>query len=158
MISLTPPVPVGFHFIVHFNGLEKTQADTMFQSVSGLSVNLETEELQVGGENRFVYTLPVRTKYPNLVLKRGMIVESKLIEWCKDAIENFNFKPLDLTVILLSEQHVPLMTWNVVQAYPIRWEVDELNSMESKLVLETIELSYRYFNTLSVVDQIKSNF
>jgi phage tail-like protein len=154
MLGYNPPV--GFHFIVRFNGLEGAQLDTMFQSVSGLSASIETEEVAFGGENRFKHVLPVRTKYPNLVLKRGMLLESKLIEWCTNAIENFEFKPLDLTITLLSEQHLPLMTWNVVHAYPIRWEIEEFNSMESKLIAETIELSYHYFTTLSVIDKLKS--
>jgi phage tail-like protein len=140
--------PVGFHFKVEFNGIQQTDGDTFFQTVSGLSSSIETEEVAFGGENRYKHVLPVRTKYPNLVLKRGVLVDSKLIEWCKNALENFEFKPVDLTVTLLNEENKPLMTWNVVHAYPIRWEVEEFNSMESKLVAETIELTYHYFTTL----------
>ncbi len=83
-------------------------------------------------------------------------MESKLIDWCRDAIENFEFKPIDLTITLLSEQHVPLMTWNVAHAYPVKWDIEEFNSMESKVVAETIELAYHHFTILSVVDKIQS--
>jgi phage tail-like protein len=148
--------PVGFHFIVRFNGIEDSQLDTMFQTVSGLSSSIETEEVGFGGENRYKHILPVRTKYANLVLKRGMLMESKLIDWCRDAIENFEFKPIDLTITLLSEQHVPLITWNVAHAYPVKWDIEEFNSMESKVVAETIELAYHHFTILSVVDKIQS--
>jgi phage tail-like protein len=144
--------PVGFHFIVHFNGLQPTGLDNMFQSVSGLSASIETEELAVGGQNRYMHVLPVRTKYPNLVLKRGMLVESQVIKWCQDAIENFEFKPIDLQIMLLNEYHIPITVWNVIHAYPIRWEVDELNSMENKLVTETIELTYHYYNVITPSD------
>ena len=61
--------PVGFHFKVEFTGIETTQNDHQFQSVSGLSIDLETEEIAEGGENRFKHKIPVRTKFPNLVLK-----------------------------------------------------------------------------------------
>ena len=40
----------------------------------------------------------MKTKYPNLVLKRGLVIHSKVIDWCRDAIENFEFKPIDLTI------------------------------------------------------------
>jgi phage tail-like protein len=140
--------PVGFHFLVEFEGLGTEEKDHQFQSVSGLSVDIETEEIAEGGENRFKHKLPVKTKYPNLVLKRGVLIDSKVINWCKDAIENFEFKPVNLTVKLLNEQHQPLVSWNVVHAYPIKWSVEDFNAQESKLVVESFELTYNYFTTI----------
>jgi len=46
---------------------------------------------------------------------------------------------------LLNEEHEPLMTWNVVHAYPLKWAMADFNAEESKLVIETIELAYNYF-------------
>ncbi|WP_162339769.1 phage tail protein [Cyclobacterium salsum] len=139
--------PVGFHFSVSFTGLED-DVDTQFQSVSGLTVDMETEEFAEGGENRFKHKFPVKTKYPNLVLKRGMAIESELIQWCRDAMEGFEFAPKDLTVRLLNEKHEPLRTWNVVHAFPVKWAMDDFNAQESKLVIETLEFSYHYFKIL----------
>ncbi|WP_114750566.1 phage tail protein [Pleomorphovibrio marinus] len=141
--------PVGFHFLVEFSGLEAEEADIRFQSVSGLTVNMDTEDVSEGGENRFKHKLPLRTNYPNLTLKRGVVVGSALINWCRDALENFIFEPKDLTIKLLNEQHEPLQTWNIVHAYPVKWAVDDFNAQESKLVLETLELNYHYFNTIN---------
>ncbi|GHC57935.1 phage tail protein [Ulvibacter litoralis] len=137
--------PVSFHFKVEFNGITQQETDMQFQSVSGLSVDIDTEEFAEGGENKFKHKLPVRTKYPNLVLKRGMVTDSNLIDWCRDAIENFQFKPVDLTVKLLNDEHEPLVTWNVINAYPVKWSVDDFNAEENKLAIETIELAYNYF-------------
>lgn len=140
--------PVGFHFLVEFEGLGTTEKDHQFQSVSGLSVDIETEEIAEGGENRFKHKLPVKTKYPNLVLKRGLLIDSEVIDWCKDAIENFEFKPVNLTIKLLNEEHQPLVTWNVVHAYPVKWSVEDFSALESKLVVESFELTYNYFTTI----------
>lgn len=152
MLNYFPPT--GFHFIVRFENLGKNALDHEFQSVEGLSSSIETEEFAIGGENRFKYVLPVRTKFSNLVLKRGLLIESDVINWCRDAIENFTFKPVNMTVILLNELHVPLMAWNVVNAYPVKWEVDSFNSMESKLVMETIELTYQYYTLVTLGSKI----
>ena len=140
--------PVSFHFKVEFSNISDQETDVQFQSVSGLSVEIETEEFAEGGENRFKHRFPVRTKFPNLVLKRGLLKDSKLISWCKNAIESFQFEPTNLTVKLLNEEHQPLITWNVVNAYPIKWEVSELNAEENKLSIETIELAYNYFKVI----------
>lgn len=138
--------PVGFSFMVEFQGLSTENTDISFQSVSGLTVDLETEEIAEGGENRFKHKIPVRSKFPNLVLKRGMLLDSEVIKWCKKALENFEIEPVDITVKLLGEDAKPLQTWNVVRAYPIKWSVGDFNAEESKLVIETIELTYQYFN------------
>lgn len=140
--------PVGFHFLVEFEGLGTDSKDHQFQSVSGLSVDIETEEVAEGGENRFKHKLPVKTKFPNLVLKRGLLTDSKVIVWCQDAIENFAFKPVNLTIKLLNGEHQPLLSWNVVHAYPIKWSVEDFNAQESKLVVESFELTYNYFTTI----------
>jgi phage tail-like protein len=140
--------PVGFHFLVEFEGLGTESKDHQFQSVSGLSVDIETEEIAEGGENRFKHKFPVKTKYPNLVLKRGLLMDSKVIDWCKNAIENFEFRPVNLTVKLLNEQHQPLQSWNVVHAYPVKWAVEDFNAQESKLVVESFELTYNYFTII----------
>jgi phage tail-like protein len=137
--------PVGFHFLVEFADLGTAEKDHQFQSVSGLSVDIETEEIAEGGENRFKHKLPVKTKYPNLVLKRGILVDSDVIEWCRKAIENFEFKPIDLTVKLLNQDHDPLMYWKVIHAYPVKWAVEDLSALESKIVVESFELAYNYF-------------
>lgn len=150
MASYYPPV--GFHFKVEFPS-EIEDADTtndyQFQSVSGLSVDLETEEIAEGGENRFKHKIPVRTKYPNLVLKRGMLVGSGLIKWCRKALEDFEIVPVDLTVKLQNEVHQPLLTWNIVHAYPVKWDPGDFNAEENKLVIETLELSYYYFKIVT---------
>jgi len=141
--------PVGFHFKVEFQDIENKTNDHQFQSVSGLSVDLETEEIAEGGENRFKHKIPVRTKYPNLVLKRGLLIDSGLIEWCKKAIEDFEIQPINLTIKLLNEKHEPLLTWNVVHAYPVKWTVEDFNAEENKLSIESLELSYNYFKTIT---------
>ncbi|WP_338839154.1 phage tail protein [Flavobacterium ginsenosidimutans] len=137
--------PVGFHFLVEFDKLGTKEKDHQFQSVSGLSVDLETEEIVEGGENRFKHKLPVKTKYPNLVLKRGILIDSDVIEWCRKALENFEFKPVDLTVKLLNQDRQPLMHWKVIHAYPVKWAVEDFSALESKIVVESFELAYNYF-------------
>jgi phage tail-like protein len=140
--------PVGFHFAVVFELFPQTPNDFRFQEVQGLSVEVETEEFKEGGENRFVHKLPTRTKYQELVLKRGMFVGSGIILWCRNAIENFDFQPTNLTVTLLNEDHIPIAAWYIVNAYPTSWSITDLNAMESKVVVESIKLRYNYFKIL----------
>jgi len=138
--------PVGFHFRVVFSGIGDSDVDSRFQSVSGLSVELETESVKEGGENRYEHVLPVRSKFPLLVLKRGLVSNSDLLKkWCNDAFQSLIIKPVDITVSLLNEEHEPLMTWNIKHAWPKKWSLSDLDAEKSELAIESFELQYHYF-------------
>ncbi|WP_026552448.1 phage tail protein [Arthrobacter sp. H20] len=136
--------PWGFYYRVEFAGsLEPNEV--RFQTVSGLSVEYDTEEYKEGGENRFTHKLPVRTKYSDLVLKRGMLTESDTVRWFLDAFSERTFQPRTVTVTLMNEKSEPLRTWNVAHAVPKKWTVSDFNSSENAIVVETLELTYQYF-------------
>jgi phage tail-like protein len=143
MINYYPPW--GFYYKVEFDLEKKNENDARFQSVSGLAVEYEYENFKEGGENRFEHKLPVRTKYADLVLKRGMLVGSEVIKWFNKAFRDREFKPVNLNVILMNEKGEPLRTWKLAQAIPKKWSVSDLNANESSIVVETLELTYRYF-------------
>ncbi len=136
--------PVGFHFKVQFS-ISDGVLDTHFQKVSGLSVEYDTETIIEGGENRFEHKLPVRTKYADLSLQRGLLLDSKVLKWCLNAFENRIFEPADIQIMLLNEQHQPLKTWSVTRAWPKKWAISDFNAQENAVVIESLELSYQYF-------------
>jgi phage tail-like protein len=140
--------PVNFHFLVSFENMDKNDAvDVMFQSVSGLDVQLDTEPIKEGGENRFEHVVPTRTKYSPLVLKRGKVLvgESEVAKWCKRALEEFRFEPKNILIKLLDEKHNALMTWRVLHAFPKSWKMSELNAEKGEALIETLELTYNHF-------------
>jgi phage tail-like protein len=153
--------PVSFFFDVSFQGqfggerLDKNLVETRFQSVTGLSVDMQTETLKEGGENRFEHILPVRTKYDALVLKRGLVKNSKMVQWCMDAILNFDIQPMNLLVSLLHVKSAganqqpqntsPLVTWKVINAWPKKWSVSEFDAEKNSIAIESLELNYSYF-------------
>lgn len=137
--------PAGFHFRVEFLDIDTVDNDVLFQSVSGLSASMETESVKEGGENRFTHALPVRSQYSDLVLKRGLLVDSGVVRWCRDAIEGFTFQPSGVLVHLLNDAHQPLVTWSLVHAWPKKWSVADLDAEKSAVLIETLELSYNFF-------------
>lgn len=143
MASYYPPP--GFHFKVEVQGLPANDDDVRFTEVGGLSVEMGTEEVAEGGENRFIHKFPTRAKYPELVLKRGLLVNSEVAGWIRECIEDFNIEPKDIFVILLNEEHQPLLTWQVVNAYPTKWAVSDLNSTSNAVVIESLQFFYQYF-------------
>ena len=138
--------PVGFHFRVEFTLDGVQDGDIRFQEVSGLAAELGIEEVAEGGENRFSHRLPTRAKYSNLILKRGLLTDSRLIDWCIDAIENFVFEPTTVNVTLLNENHEPVAeSYSFVRAWPVKWAVSDFKAQDNSIVVETLELAYNYF-------------
>jgi phage tail-like protein len=143
MVDYYPPW--GFYYKVEFS-ISKNKNDVRFQAVSGLTVEYDMEEFKEGGENRFTHKLPVRTKFADLVLKRGMLTDSEVTKWCLAAFRDRDFKPADISIILMNEKSEPLRTWNITHAIPKKWLVSDLNANDNAIVVETLELMYRYFS------------
>ena len=148
--------PVGFYFNVSLasaSGLTGaaggSNADNSFQEVSGLTAEVNTEEIEEGGENRFTYTVPGKKKYRNLVLKRGLISgDSEFGEWAIETMESTMSKaiePKHIMVSLMDADGDPLCAWFFVSAWPVKAEVSEFNAMENKYVTETLEFTYLYY-------------
>ena len=137
--------PVGFHFRVSGTGLTAVDDDVRFTEVGGLSVELSTEEVPEGGQNRYVQKYPGRAKYPELVLKRGLLKRSEITTWIQRCIDDFDIEPRDVDVVLLDEERNPLVTWHLVGAYPTKWSVSDLNATGNTFVVETLQLYYRSF-------------
>ena len=137
--------PIGFHFKVEVLGLTPNADDARFTEVSGLSVEIGTEEVAEGGENRFIQKYPTRAKYPELVLKRGLLVNSEIISWIQQCVQDLAITPKNIDIKLLNEEHQPLLTWHVVNAYPTKWAVSDLNAASNAVVIESLQFAYQYF-------------
>lgn len=139
--------PVGFSFWVRFD-ISNDPIDISFQDVSGISMEMQMEEIVEGGTNGYSQKLPTRAIYSPLVLRRGMAVNSKVSEWITDAIENFNISPITIVVALLNENSEPLIAYRFLNAYPVKWSVSNFNAETSSIVIESLELYYQYFKII----------
>lgn len=142
--KIPPYYPVAFSFLVKVTGISGSYEGS-FQEVTGINAKIETIPLKEGGENRFIRRLPSPPKYDNLILKRGMVLSSELIDWARDAVEKFTFKPKTVTVSLLDEEGKPMATWSFAAAYPVALKVSEFKAQDNALVFESLELAYEYF-------------
>lgn len=140
--------PVSFYFTLAFDGIRSAD-DAAFMEASGMDAEFSTTEIKEGGENRFSYRVPERAKYGNLVLKRGMVLAtSQLAVWCRRILESDlsgQITPRSVVLSLLDDEANPLMTWNFVNAWPVKWSVASFSAQENKLAMETLEFSYNYF-------------
>ena len=136
--------PVGFHFRVEIINVGNDN-DVRFQSVSGLNMDLDVENIKEGGQNLFEHKIPGRSKFSDLTMKRGLLLDSDLIKWIKKALYDREFEPADINISLLNSAHEALMVWKVFRAWPRKWSVSDLNASENSIMVETLEIAYNYF-------------
>lgn len=140
---------LGFYFKLSFFG-----EDVSFSEVSGISKEMNVEEVTCGGENRFKYRLPTLTSGQNLVLKRAVITSgSTLTKWCASCIDggwSAVSKPCDVMLSLLDPQGQVCLSWTFHSAYPVKYSISDLNAQQSDIVMESLELAYTYFDIVSI--------
>lgn len=135
--------PVAFHFRVEFDIPGAGDSDIRFRDVSGLSMELDLETYNEGGENRFTHRFPVRARYGDLVLKRGLLTDSAVRKWCETAIQDLDIQPATVWVSILNDAHEPLQTYTVINAWPKKWSVSDLDAESSAIVVESLELAFQ---------------
>lgn len=151
MNNLYPPV--AFYFKLSFSGIS-SRKDASFKEASGITMEMDTEEITEGGNNNFKHRVPTSVKFSNLVLKRGMVPKnSKLAKWCMNTFDgglSDYIKTKTIILSLLNENGQPLKTWNFVNAWPVKWSASDLNSMNNEILIETLEFAYSYFENVKV--------
>ncbi len=61
------------------------------------------------------------------------------------ASSNQDITPHSVDVKLLNDEHQPLLTWHLANAYPTKWSVSDLNATNNAVVVESLQLFYQYF-------------
>lgn len=134
--------PVAFYFSVQFEG----DIEVPFQEVSGLSLEMETETIKEGGENSYSYQVPVRRKHGNLVLKRSLAPISEWLEsYIVDVLESNGSEEIRCVMVnisLLDSEGEALESWMLLNAYPVKWSMNEFGAQKNELAIEQLELAY----------------
>jgi phage tail-like protein len=128
---------VNFRFLVEIQGFVVGG----FSEVSGLQAETEVETIEEGGVNDYVHKIPKRTKYPNLVLKRGLADSDVLWNWYK-CVVNGKITRTSGAIILLDLEGNQKWRWNFKEAYPVKWVGPELKADSSTIAVETLELAH----------------
>jgi phage tail-like protein len=150
--TMDPPFTGRFVFSV---GKEDEIEIGAFTECSGLSVDIEVEELKEGGQNQFVHKLPGRMTWPNIVLKRGITNSDNLFEWlAKCSGEGFAGESNRLArqegeVALLDPSGKKVRKWEFEGAFPVKWSGPTLAAGSRDAATEQLEIAHHGFRASS---------
>lgn len=138
-----------FAFVVSIDGI----ATGFFQEVSGLTAQIDVQEVQEGGRNNTTRKLVGQGKFPNLVLKRGFANETLL-----DTLMKFHNSKnrLNGTITLRSAKGDDLASWDFKNGIPVKWDGPQLNVSQNAIAIESLEIAHEglVHYTTATVDRV----
>jgi phage tail-like protein len=141
------PLP-AFCFKVQINFTKNAgSVDAFFKSVGGIRFETEVVPVREGGANDTTFQLIGARKWSNLVLKKGFTGSSRLLDWCQAWLTvgepgaQVSRAP-SVTILQLNSALVTVASWEFKNAWPVKWEISELDASKSELSIETLELAH----------------
>ncbi len=125
-----------FHFSVDWNGTK-----IGFTEVSGLDVETEVIEYRQGASPEYSkIKMPGMQKFSNITLKRGTFAgDNEYYNWWNSVKMN-TIERRDITIKLLDEEHQPVITWKVKNAWPAKIQSTDLKADGNEVAIESMEL------------------
>ncbi|MFI8415493.1 phage tail protein [Serratia sp. NPDC078593] len=142
---------VSHRFIVHFlfNNIPNP-FDIAFQRVSGLSRTLDVSQHREGGENARNIWLAEKVNHGSLVLERG-VMNASFLTWQFDRVlRRESTQWANVVIMLLNESSLPVTTWTLSHALPVRWQMGDLDASSNTVLINTLELRYQDMRMLGV--------
>lgn len=122
-----------------------------FMEVNGLEVSVDTEDVNEGGQNSFVHKLPGRMTWPNVTLKRGVTKQDELLKWLNDssgeqfAANGNKLARKSAAITLLDRTGQRLMSWDFVDAFPVKWTGPSFATESAEAPSESLEITHHGF-------------
>ena len=127
-----------YHFQVNWGGTR-----IGFMEVSGLDIEIEVVSFRDGSSPEdSARKMPGLRKYSNITLKRGIARgDNEFFEWINTKQVGV-IERRDITIALLKEDHSPVVTWKVRNAFPVHYYGPVLAANDSELAIETLVLTH----------------
>jgi phage tail-like protein len=133
----------SFSFLVEIDGV----AAATFKSVSGLAAEAEVIEYRdLGGAHSI--KLPGRIRYPNVTLRRGLTTSRDLWEWW-ETVRDGTLQRRAVRITLVDDAGREVLRWTLDEAWPVKWELSELDASKNEVAIETLELAHEGLDLVS---------
>ena len=130
----------AYLFAVEIDGIETAR----FRKCEGLEAETSVYEIEEGGLTTATHKFPGRTRYPNLILEKGITENDDFFNWYrKTALEDKAVERKNGSVVLKDAQNNEIKRWNFFRAFPCRWVGPRLEvSTGAEIALERVEITH----------------
>ena len=137
--------PYGkFRYRVEIDGLDAGG----FSEVTGFDASIDVMEYREGDMVQTPYKIPGLKKYGNITLKKGLTDSLVIYEWLITGVDG----PVDrktITITSLDESEQPVASWQVINAWPVKYTAPDFNATSSEVAIETVEIAHEGMTRVS---------
>jgi len=133
-----------FRYRVEIDGLDAGG----FSEVTGFDASIDVMEYREGDMVQTPFKIPGLKKYGNITLKKGLTDSLVMYEWLITGVDG----PVDrktITITSLDESEQPVASWQVINAWPIKYTAPDFNATSSEVAIETIEIAHEGMTRVS---------
>ncbi|HCF3047448.1 phage tail protein [Pseudomonas aeruginosa] len=116
--------------------------DVRFSRISGLGRELQVTGLREGGDNLGMVNLAERVTHGTLVLERGVAKATPVTRMFDQVLGQFASSYLSVVILLLDNRSIPVCSWTMTDALPVKWQTGQLDASGSSVLIDTLELAY----------------
>ncbi len=130
--------PIGrFRYKVEIDGLDAGG----FSEVTGFDASIDVMEYREGDMVTTPMKVPGLKKYRNITLRQGLIHNTVLYDWIMEGVEGAVDRKT-ITITLLDEEEADSASWQVINAWPMRYAAPDFNATSSEIAIETLEIAH----------------
>ncbi|HEY7711525.1 MAG TPA: phage tail protein [Candidatus Entotheonella sp.] len=128
----------AFNFQLEIDGITRAG----FSECTGLNAEANMIEYREGNESLTTRKLHGLIKYGNVTLKWGVTQDPELFNWFKTVVDGDIDRKQTMSVVLLDEQRVEAVRWNIINAWPSKYVIPDMKSDGNEIAFESVELCH----------------
>jgi len=135
-VQRSDPYP-AFNYLIDIGGITAGG----FSEVSGLDAEVQPIDYRNGDEDFVARKLPGIKRFPNIVLKRGIIGNLDLFKWLNTAMTGAVDRR-EGAIILRDEQRNEVMRWKITRAWATKLTGPALKGDGNAIAIESLEIAH----------------
>lgn len=129
---------LGSQFALEIAGVEIAR----FSGCSGLSYSTEVVEYNEIVQGKIVtHKRPGRTKYDDIVLKRGLSANMAAIDWYQN-VQDGEVQRQDGSIVVYDRAGNELARWNFSRAWPSKWNGGDMDAGSDDIMIEELTITH----------------
>lgn len=115
-----------------------------FQEVSGLSVQIDVQDVEEGGLNHTTRKIIGKASYSNITLKRGLCSKS-MFDWIQSFVQRSPDKRVERlsgSIKILDDAGEEALEYAFTNGIPVKWDGPALSVSQDAIATETLEIAH----------------
>lgn len=133
-----------FRYKVEIDGIDAGG----FSEATGFDASIDVVEYREGDMETTPSKIPGIKRYSNITLRQGLVDSTAIYDWMMTGV-NGAVDRKTITITLLDEEEAPAASWQVINAWPMRYNAPDFNALASEIAIESIEIAHEGMTRVS---------